>query len=356
MKGAPLLLAALLATACGAPPAPQASPTTTWTSRTNAYAVHFRVEESGAARRLTVFGPGGMGDTAGVFVLGPAGDRPGPLERVAVVSTTHLPYIAMLGRADAVVGAAHLDRMVDGSWSERQPPVVEIGTATGLDHERLVMLAPDAVLDYPFGQGTDRTAFTGPTVVITEYLEEHPLGRAEWLRFFGVLLDRERLADSLFAAIVERYLAAIAPPGPDAPLVFFGSNWQQQWFAPPAGSYMARLITDAGGRYAFADRPGTGNLALDIEAVVDLAGRADHFGQVLELHGEVDALTLAGGDERLARQRAVANGGFHANSARTDVFGQAVLEPDVVLRDLRAIFHPQAHSGHIPRYFMRTAQ
>lgn len=347
--------AALVLLSCGSP-RPSGPASGIWTLRSNAHAVHFTVEENGDARRLTVLGPGGRTDTVGVYQLGGDGPLPLPLQKLAVVSTTHLPFMAALGRARTVVGAAHMDRMVDRSWTERKPAVTEIGTATGLDLERLVMLAPDAVLDYPFGQGTERPTLQMPTIAITEYLEEHPLGRAEWIRFFGVLLGRERLADSLFAAIGARYMEAAKVSTGPGPLVFFGSNWQQQWYAPRAGSYMARLIADAGGRYVFADRTGDGNLSLDIEAVLDLAGRADHFGQVLAVDGTVDTRVLAGGDERLARQHALAQGGFHANSARTDVFGQAVLEPDVVLRDLHALFHPQADTTHRPRYFMRTAQ
>ncbi len=348
-------LPAALLMACGAPSAPTGTHGP-WTARPNDFATHFTIEENGAARRLTVFGPGGRSDTAGVYVLGEGHPLPLPLARLAVVSTTHLPFIAALGCEHTVAGAAHLRRMVDRRWAMRMPPVAEIGTATGVDLETLAMLAPDAVLDHPFGQGAGQAAPHLPTIAITEYLEEHPLGRAEWLRFFGVMLGREDMADSLYAAIARRYQALVVHADSAAPLVFFGSNWQQQWYAPPAGSYMARLIADAGGRYAFADRPGEGNLSLDIEAVVDMARRADHFGQVLAVDGPVDALVLAGGDPRLAVQRAVTQGGFHANSARTDVFGRALLEPEIILQDLRAIFRPGADTAHRPRYFRRTAQ
>ena len=79
-------------------------------------------------------------------------------------------------------------------------------------------------------------------VPVTEYLEVHPLGRAEWLRFFGVLFGVERKADSLYSTIAERYTRVVVADTSNRPTVVFGSYWQGQWFVPSGNSYMARLI------------------------------------------------------------------------------------------------------------------
>lgn len=319
----------------------------------------FTIERRGAERRLTVFGPGGRKDTLAIHRLGGNGDGvlPGVLDRIAVVSTTHLAYIEALGKVDAVVGAAHLDRLVsDGPRAVPYHRIPDIGTANGLDRERIIAIAPQALLDHPFGEGGATEPPGGvPRIFITEYLEEHPLGRAEWSRFMGVLLGCERQADSLYEAMAARYRQAVHAVGAPRPRVFFGSAWQGQWFVPPGNSYMATLIHDAGGDYVYADRAGGENIAVDLETVIDACGKAAHFGVVLAAEGPVDARRLTG-DPRLALLPAVARGGFVGNSAVNDLFGQALLEPDVVLRDLHCIFHPEHCSGHEPRYFTPIAQ
>ncbi len=339
-----------------------------WEQLPNHHAQCFRIARQGDNYRVTVFGPGGRSDTLGVYHISnaPSVERStlvlhAPLQRIAVVSTTHLAFISALGHTEAVVAAAYLDQLRDSATlALPQGHVTEVGTATGLDREMLIMLNPDALFDYPFGK-SDRALSNenGPVgIAVTEYLEEHPLGRAEWLRFFGVFLGEMALADSLYLAIAERYerIAANSATLGSRPKVFFGSAWQGNWFAPPGNSYMAGLITDAGGEYLFADQQQGANITMDLETVLDRAGRADHFGMVLAVEGKVQLDDLSGGDPRLASLRAISVGGFHGNSAQSDLFGRALIEPDVVLRDLQCIFFPAQCDTPAPVYFRALDQ
>ena len=275
------------------------------------HARFFQIWERGSDRMLLTFGPGGNTDTTGVFVQ--AGDSLGPrspsgavsfrkpLQRVALQSTTHASFITMLGCADAVVGCAHTGQLLDEALVEkvRAGEVKEIASADGVDRERILMLAPDALFTYPYGSG-DKSLSNGavPEVPVAEYLEEHPLGRAEWLKAFGVLLGREALSDSLFAGIEERYEKARASvPAKEAkPLVFFGSAWKGTWSVPSGNSYMARLIGDAGGRYLFADRNAMGNIDIDLETVLQEGAIADRWGWILVQAGQVTAAAYAADD------------------------------------------------------------
>lgn len=355
MKATFALCSLLVLCGCGGPLETDRPDNKEWEQRPLQHARSFTIEARGSERRLTVFGPGGRTDTTDVYVLSPDGtqDLGIPMQRLAVVSTTHLSYIQALGRLRTVVGAAHLDRIVDIELrSALSQGAVDIGSADGLDRERLIALAPDAVLDYPFGRSDGGQQLFGiPRIAVTEYLEEHPLGRAEWLRFFGVLLGCEPLADSLFTHIQERYAAEIVADPKGRPQVFFGSVWQGQWFVPPNGSYMATLVQDAGAALVFGDRHGGENVAVDLETVLHTCTDADHFGAILAIDGTPDAQALVGGDSRLATLKAVQQGGFHGNSATSDLFGKALLEPDLVLRDLVCIFHPARCNAHVPLYF-----
>lgn len=119
---------------------------------------------------------------------------------------------------------------------------------------------------------------------------------------------------------------------------------------------MATLINDAGGRYWFADSMVNGNIPVALEHVLLAATECANFGMVMAKDGKVDGRELVGGDTRLAAIDAVHKGGFVGNTSRSDLFGRALLEPDIILHDLRCIFHPRSCSGYQPTYFFPVGQ
>ncbi len=341
----------VLLAGCTGPQAPQRS-ASGWQRDTLRYARSFELWHQGDDRLLIVFGHGGTGDTVAVihrstdtsFAELPfeAMRFPAPLDRLALLSTTHLPYLRALGREGTIAGMVLPEEVRDSTLRAAlaSDSVKGLGTAEMLDRERIIALRPDAVLTYPFGvQGNASLRTAGLRVVeVAEYLEEHPLGRAEWLRFFGVLTGAEARADSVFDGIVERYKAVVAEAALDSvrPLVFFGSQWNGQWSAPPGNSYMARLIADAGGRYVFADRMANGNIDIDMETLLVTLGAVDNWGMIAQVEGDVYPRHLTNNDPRLMGLDVVKD--FHlfcGNTRTADLFGQALLEPDRVLRDLR---------------------
>lgn len=343
---------------CAAPSADQG----TWKPVPLEHAEHFQVLSNSEQRRLLVFGPSGIGDTLLDLRIAPPdthGEGRSSYPRIAALSTTHLVYLQALGALDKVVAIAHEDRILDTTlraWCRGRG--LDIGTAAGPDQERLVMLNPDLLLDVPFGEAAPLRPLPGmQRIPIAEYLESHPLGRAEWIKCFGVLVGREQLADSIYADVAARYTSVAHPQKRgDPPWVLIGSAWKGQWYAPPANSYMATLIRDAGGRYVLEEHEGNGNLTLDAERVIALAGTCRHVGAVLAHTGTVDALAIAGDDPRLARMEAISKGGFYGNSAHADLFGKGLLEPDVMLKDLRCIFTQDPCPDHAARYFRPVDQ
>lgn len=327
----------------------------------------FQLWQHEQARLLLTFGPGGTTDTTGIFIVGHDQLSAGkgskavvfkqPLDRVALLSTTHASFISALDRADAVVGCAYTDRLRDPLViaMAQAGRLVEIASAEGVDRERILMLAPDALFTYPYGsEGSANLPGQLPMIPIAEYLEKHPLGRAEWIRAFGVLFGKEPLADSLYAGIVHRYeeTRASVPRSAVAPDVFFGSAWKGTWSVPAGNSYMARLITDAGGHYLFADHEAPGNLDLDLEMVLQVGAKAEFWGRILDQQTSVKEADVAGSDSRVMALPAFTQGGcFYANSATSDLFGQAGLEPEMVLKDLIDIFHPAQAGDRKPVYF-----
>lgn len=329
-----------------------------WSAIPNAYAKNFELQVRGEERRLVVFGPQGRTDTVGVHLyrseLNGSTSLPMPIERAVVLSTTHLSFFSALGIGEVVVGTAHTDQVRDPLFAEavRKGFVQDVSRADGVDRERMTALDPQVVFDMPFGM-SDRKGVANHTVHITEYLEAHPLGRAEWIRFFGMLFGKEQRADSLFKAIEHRYTFLRGQRGllPSPPRVLFCSHWEGAWFAPPGNSYMATLIEDAGGRYVYSDMNATGNLPVPLETLMVMGDTIDHLGVLLAYPGTVDRKVLVGGDPRILALHAVQKGAFFGNSSTSDLFGQALLEPEQILLDLRSIFHPGSAGGRKSRYF-----
>jgi iron complex transport system substrate-binding protein len=333
----------------------------------NSYARHFQVLSRGDERLVIVLGSNA--DTLGIYQVGfpVEGMQRGPglalptLERIAVVSSTHLAYIKVLEGLGKVVGVAGADRVRDRSAVKliEAGSIVEIGAADGVDRELLLGTRAQALFDYPFGRSSRHASVDDVArIEVTEYLEEHPLGRAEWVRFFGVLLRREHEADSLFNAIKMRYMlvAENASQHAHRPRVFFGSHWQGDWHVPPGNSYMATLITDAGGDYCFVDAQAQGNIAVDLEKVITEGGKADRFGVVIANGGVLSADAIAGGDPRIASLPVLASGGFGLDSERGDIFGQALLEPDIMLQELACRIHPSRCTSEAPKYVFAVGQ
>ena len=321
-----------------------------WHRVPNAYADRFEIWKKGPRSLLLVFGHGGKQDTVGKYWVNVDGGVdlppvestlfPSRLDSIALTSTTHVPFVTTLGHVMSIRACAHLDQVRDGSLLTRveKGEVKEIAAGDGIDRETLLMLKPQALFGYPFGQSAGSTIpqLGIPVVEVSEYLEEHPLGRAEWLRFFGVLLGEENKADSLFEGIKHRYeVARIMPSSTERPTVLFGSVWDGQWWVPPGNSYMARLIADAGGSYIFADRIGSGNISVDMETMVSVATDADYWGMVTAEKEPIMASVFTGGDMRLKNFKAVREHHLFVSTGENDFFGKAMIEPDVLLHDLR---------------------
>lgn len=357
----------LLNAGCSGPVAPdQGTGLVGWERERLEHAHFFQLWKKGEDRLLITFGPGGEKDTTGMLFIGNIEKAASPkgstvllphVSRIALSSTTQAPFVSLLGREPAIVGCAHANGLKATSLKERveSGALQELANGDGLDRERLIALVPDVLFSDPFSINASRGIASLPAVcVVAEYLEQEPLGRAEWIKVFGAVLGEHTLADSLYAAIASRYRQAVAEVAPDAtrPAVFFGSAWRGVWSVPSGNSYMAKLIQDAGARYLFADRIVEGNLDLDMETVM-LQGRpAEWWGRVVDQDRPVTMQDVAGGERRIAGLPAlIGHHGFYANSAESDIFGQAVLEPDVQLLDLIGIFHSELKGERQSVYF-----
>jgi iron complex transport system substrate-binding protein len=294
-----------------------------------------------------------------------------PVERLASMTATNLPHLDELDALDRLVGVGDLDYIVTEGVLERADDLDELADETGVPvMERLLDTAPDLLVIDGFGDAilddVARYVEAGvPTVVNADFNEQTMLGRAEWVKLTGLLLNEERRATEVFDEVEERYaeLSARAAAAADAgkrPKVLVNAPFEGTWFAPGGASFLAGAISDAGGTYAFTDDASTGSLQLDIETVLDRASDADVWIQAGSVHGTLDDLLAA--DERFAQLRAFNDGEVWAYDRwTTPTGGHAVLETaylraDWFLADLMAIFHPDELPDHDFTFFGRVPE
>jgi iron complex transport system substrate-binding protein len=291
---------------------------------------------------------------------------PSKTTRVGCLSTTHLAMFQALGEMARVkaVGYAHLIGDSSLQADMRTHGIVNLTTGDAVDHEILLAVKPDLMLTYPFqSSGESLYQKQGITVLpVAEYLEEHPLGRAEWIRLIGLLCGQQDKADSVFRAIETRYEAIrqkvthhfshdMVPTE-----VMFTSYESGQWHAPPGNSAVAVLLSDAGFSYLFADRRAAGNIPLDREELIALGNRIHWWGAVVRTTDDPDFDLLHNEYPAFSGMAAFrSRTGFFCNSARSDYFGKALLEPDVLLADLAAVLYPDDFPDHRAVYFHRMS-
>ncbi len=289
-----------------------------------------------------------------------------PVRRLICMSTTHLAMLRALDATDLLVGFSGPGLVYDSLILDAvsQGRIKDVGYEGNLNNELIVTLKPDVLIAYgvaaPSSGNTGRLPTLGVKVLYNaDYLEEHPLARSEWIRVFGLLTGREALADSLFMAVSAAYLELVekARAGShDRPGVLLGSPWEDVWYVSPANSYTGRLIEDAGGRYLFSDLTEAHSVPFSVEAVFERATEAEIWLNP----GTAESLAeIAAADHRMTRLPVYTSGRVWNNRKRmttgggNDYWESAVVRPDLLLKDIVSIIHPELLPEHRQYYYKR---
>ncbi len=275
-----------------------------------------------------------------------------PLQSIVVTSTTHIPSLEMLQVEDKLVGFPNLDyissektrALIDAS------AIKELGKNEDINTEVLIDLNPDAVVTFAV-EGQNKTVATIqktgiPVLYNADWTETHPLGKAEWIKFFGVLFGKEKEADSIFSDIEKNYNEAkeLASKTTSKPTVLSGAMYKDIWYLPQGNSWAAQFINDANGEYLWANTEGTGSLSLNLESVLEKAQHADFwigpsqfssYTQMEEAHS-VYSQFKAFEDKKVFSftTKKGATGGIL-------YYELAPNRPDLVLKDMIKILHPE---------------
>ena len=246
-----------------------------------------------------------------------------PVERSAVFIAPHCQLMYELGCQQAIRGVCDLNYInipdvrkraassgnASSGNASAQNSIVDCGSSMAPDIERIIALKPEAILVSPFensgGYGKlDKLRI--PLIEAADYMESSPLGRAEWMKFYGMLFGKDKnisttaagkaseaavgkaseatllascelRADSLFAQIEKEYLKLKAEAGklPKGLSILTERKTGNVWYVPGGQSTIGILLKDANARYIFSDDKHSGSLPMSPEQILAKGSQVD---------------------------------------------------------------------------------
>lgn len=275
-----------------------------------------------------------------------------PFEKIVVTSTTHIPMLELIDEERSLIGFPHSDYISSPKTREliKNGHIKEVGNEQDFNTEILIDLQPEAIIGFSMGNSTKMYNIIEkngiPVIYNGDWLEETPLGRAEWIKFFGVLFDKDELADSIFNDIESKYLQAkkIAKKSNGRPNILTGILFKDKWNLPAGESFTAQLLKDANTNYLWSDSKGQGSLILSFESVFEKAKNADYWiGS-----GYYTSLTdLAEANNHYSEFKPFKDNEIYTFSKKRGetggvlYFELAPVQPHIVLQDLIKVTHPE---------------
>lgn len=281
-----------------------------------------------------------------------------PVDSVALFSATQINAFQKLGLLGKIVGVSEAGYINDTFVRHQieNGHISELAGSGNLYIEKTLMVDPSIIFYSPSQAIESRSADLAGIALISyyDYLEEDPLGRAEWIKFSAVFFGLYHEADSLFNDIVHRYgnYRDMVKTVKSRPTVFSDKYFNGQWYIPGGQSYIANLFTDAGASYIWRNDKHKGSFPLDYEVVYEKAHNADYW-RIVGSYGEKASYeSLAEQNELYRHFKAFKNHRIiWCDAESTAYFEESPLEPDRVLADLIKAFHPELLPAYKPKYY-----
>jgi len=285
-----------------------------------------------------------------------------PVKSIVVTSTTHIPFLELLDVEQTLVGFPGTNYVSSEKIRQRIDDgfVRELGKNEGINTEVLLELNPELVVAFGVN-GTNKTLETIkkaniPVIYNGDWVENSALAKAEWIKFFGVLFDKEKEADSIFNSIENNYLKAkeLAKKAINQPTILSGAMHKDIWYLPNGTSPEAQFLKDANVNYLWNETFGKGSLALSFEAVFDKAKKADIWLSP-SYYKSLEALEKA--NEHYTKFDAYTTKNIYTFSNTTGKTGGVLYyelgtaRPDLVLKDIIKICHPELLENYVPFFF-----
>ena len=335
------------------------------------YAQTFDIQEFDSYKKLTIFKTPSKREATVYYLIPKNTPVPDslknksiirtPVERMVLTSTTQIPMLEMLNSEGVLVGFPNPAYISSEKTRKRiaQGKITDLGQNQQINTELLLSIHPELFVGFsvkPNSEIYDNIRKLGiPVILNQDWMEETPLGKAEYLLFFGALFEKDALAKQHFTQIAQQYnhIKKQVKNSVSKPTILSGSLYQDVWYLPAGESYMAQFFKDAGGDYLWKDTQGSGSLSLSYESVLEKAQNADYW--------------IAPGFYR-SKQKMIHDNPFYKDfiafqkdkiytyASKTGTTGGvlffelATTHPDWVLEDFVQILHPEKFS-HRPFHF-----
>ena len=320
-------------------------------------------------RIVTIRNPWSPGRELNRYILLPEGSKAKdlpegtvvrtPLKRLTVFTSVHTNLLTELGAVDRISGVCDFEYI-------KQPVIIErvgkglirnMGSALNPNVELILSGKTDGMLVSPFeksGYGTlERTGI--PLIECADYMESSALGRAEWARFFGMLVGKEREADSLFKQVEQNYLhlkSIVDQQKKRRPSVLCDCMNGAAWYVPGAASTIGKLYADAGADYLFGDKKESGSIRLSFESVYNRAHDADVWLLKYGASQDYTYQSLRKEKEQYAQFKAFKTKRIYGcNTLNVPFFDQEPFHPDLLLADVIHILYPELLPTHKSIFF-----
>lgn len=285
-----------------------------------------------------------------------------PIEKIVVTSTTHIPSLDTLDVLDHLVGFPNTNYISTSNARKRidEGLVKDVGQNESLNTELLINLEPDAVVTFAIkgqNKSLDNIKKTGiPVLYNADWVESHPLGKAEWIKFFGLLFDKTEEANKIFEGIKNEYEKAknSATQANKKPSVISGALWKDQWYLPAGDSWQAKIINDANANYVYSKSEGSSSLSLSFESVLNDAQNAEFWVAPAQYTSYQEMLEQ---QSHYNKFKAFQDKNIYSFSSVKGVNGGVLYyevapnRPDLVLKDLINIFHPEILDNYKNYFF-----
>lgn len=338
------------------------------------YAKHFTVNVNDSFKTVIVFNPWEEGDTLASYLLYPKGTKapaaewaefkiPVPIEKVVATSSPHVGFVGLIGELDKITGVAEDRYIFNSDLYEKigRGEVGQVGSLKNSNLEVLLDLSPDLVMKTGFDNvKSEDTRLIDAGIAVSynvEWMENNMMARAEWVKLVGAFFNKDQMADSIFNEIEKEYSTALtaAKNVENRPFVMTGNNFKGTWYMPGADSYITKLIYDAGGDYKYKNEVSTGSLPLSFEVVLDDMVDADFWiGPRAQTMNELEAR-----DERYELFKSFREGNVYTFNKRisenggNDYWESGMTRPDIILKDVIKILHPELLPEHELYYYQR---
>ncbi len=328
------------------------------------YATEFTVRDSADVRLVCIGGDDRFALVKSGDVQVPEGYTKVlvPIQRTICMTALQLSNFTVLDAHDVVKGITGTKNLFNEDINQRAKDgrIVKIGMEGEFDTELILAANPDVIFISPSKRGGyDAIRETGITLVPhLGYQELDPLGQAEWVKLVGMFIGKEREANEVFAGIEHRYnelrekVKRLKGEKEQYPTVFSGEMHYGTWHAVGGKNYLAQIFKDAGATYVIDDEETSGE-NLEFEKMYALAANADYWRILNSFPGEFSYEALKASEPRnelfkAFREKKV----IYCNMKQTPYYEISPVMPDVLLKDLVAVFHPElVEADYQPKYY-----